>query len=126
LLSGISCLTAGASITVVLYQQRSQLRVTAEQIAGGSATAGKRTFVAKGCGSCHAIGEGTNGSGKVGPALDGIAVRSELAGQLANTPDNMRRWIQHPQRIIPGSGMPETGLSDTETRDVAAFLYTLT
>jgi cytochrome c1 len=37
----------------------------------------------------------------------------------------MVRWLKDPQSIVPGNVMPNTGLSDKDARDVAAYLYTL-
>lgn len=114
-----------ASIILLELQDRSQSRMVAEQLAGGSATAGKVAFQQAGCGGCHAISLTPGADGAVGPALDGIATRAELAGRLANTPENMRRWLRHPQQIAPGNGMPDTGLTDRQARDISAYLYTL-
>jgi cytochrome c len=50
-------------------------------------------------------------------------MRQYLAGRLPNTPDNMARWIQHPQSISPGNVMPELGVGDAEARDIVAYLY---
>jgi len=63
--------------------------------------------------------------GLVGPPLDHIASRAYVAGTLRNTPDNLRAWVQHPQRIHHPSAMPEMGMSDQDARDVSAYLYTL-
>jgi len=114
-----------ASVVVLMWQDRTQASVTAGQLTGGSARIGKRTFVQAGCGGCHAIQLVAGAEGQVGPPLATIATRAELAGHLANTPDNMKRWIQHPQQVAPGSGMPDVGLTDQQTRDIAAYLYTL-
>ena len=61
----------------------------------------------------------------VGPPLNSIAVRGYLAGHLSNSPDNMMKWIEHPQRIDPQVVMPEMGVTDQDARDISAYLYTL-
>jgi cytochrome c2 len=38
----------------------------------------------------------------------------------------MMVWIQHPQRVSPGTAMPELGVTAADSRDMAAFLYTRT
>jgi cytochrome c1 len=63
--------------------------------------------------------------GQVGPALDKVARRAFLAGDQPNDPTHMIAWVQHPQAMRPGVGMPELGLGDQEARDLAAYLYTL-
>jgi cytochrome c1 len=62
----------------------------------------------------------------VGPPLDGIALRAMLAGRLENKPGNLKRWIDEPQSIAPGTAMPDLFLTARERRDIAAFLYTRT
>ena len=63
--------------------------------------------------------------GRVGPPLEKIARRAYLAGILPNTYDNMVLWLQAPQKVAPGSAMPDTGLSRAEAEDIAAYLYAL-
>lgn len=78
-----------------------------------------------GCGNCHAIPGIATATGVVGPPLSGIGKRVFLAGLLPNTPDNMLRWLRVPQEVIPNNGMPNTGLSESDARDVAAYLARL-
>jgi cytochrome c len=61
----------------------------------------------------------------VGPPLVAIAVRTYLAGELPNTPANMQEWIRHPRVVEPRTAMPDTGVTDGDARDIAAYLYTL-
>ena len=63
-------------------------------------------------------------TGIVGPPLDGIAVRAIIGGHLANTPDNMQRWIRDPQHVAPGTAMPDLHVGEARRRDITAFLYT--
>jgi cytochrome c2 len=78
-----------------------------------------------GCGSCHAI-EGVPGAGgRVGPALAGLSARIHLAGRVPNTPANLAEWIRHPQRIDPGTAMPDTGVTEGDAGHMVAYLYTL-
>lgn len=34
------------------------------------------------------------------------------------------RWIRDPQAVVPGNVMPQMGLSERDTRDIAEYLYT--
>jgi cytochrome c oxidase assembly factor CtaG/cytochrome c2 len=97
----------------------------AEAVTGGNASAGQAAIGKYGCGSCHTIPGIRAANATVGPPLDRIARRHYLGGHLTNTPDNMIKWIQHPQVIDPKNAMPELGLGDQDARDIAAFLYTL-
>jgi cytochrome c1 len=63
--------------------------------------------------------------GVVGPALSGLGNRSYVAGVLPNTPSNLEYWIQHPHSVQPRTIMPEMNVSDSDGKDIAAYLYTL-
>lgn len=75
------------------------------------------------CGACHEIAGVQGANGKVGPPLSTFADRTMIAGVLPNTPENLVRWLRHPQAVVPGNAMPDVGLSDSQARDVAAYLY---
>jgi cytochrome c len=76
-------------------------------------------------GSCHIIPGIIGARGKVGPSLEGIASRSYVAGELPNQPVNLARWIQHPHSIHRGSLRPELGVTEAQSRDIAAYLYSV-
>ncbi len=78
-----------------------------------------------GCGSCHVIPGISGAEGAVGPRLTHLSQRSFLAGELPNTPENLILWIQHPQKVKPGTAMPEMGVSDADARNIAAYLYSM-
>jgi cytochrome c1 len=92
-------------------------------VAGGSVADGRRLIASYGCGACHAIPGIPGADALAGPPLDRFYERSYIAGQLANTADNLIQWIQDPQRIEPGTAMPNLGVSPDEARDMAAYLY---
>ena len=61
----------------------------------------------------------------VGPNLSHVGSRRYIAaGVLANTPDNLARWIQNPPAVKPGALMPVLGLTPDEARALAAYLTT--
>jgi cytochrome c len=97
----------------------------AERLTGGSVPRGRTAVGKYGCAACHTIPGIDGATANVGPPLDKVAVRQFLGGRLPNTPDNMIKWIQHPQSVDPKNVMPELGVSDRDARDLAAFLYTL-
>lgn len=91
---------------------------------GGDPNRGAQVINMKQCGACHVI-PGINGAaGLVGPPLFSFARRTYVAGEVANTPDNLVRWVMNPQSVEPHTAMPNLGLSEQQARDVAAFLYT--
>lgn len=86
---------------------------------------GAGLIVRVGCGSCHIIPGITGAHGLVGPPLDHMGRRIFIAGLLRNTPENMTLWIMHPQSVVRGNAMPEMGLSEPDSKDIAAYLATL-
>jgi cytochrome c2 len=93
-------------------------------VAGGNPDRGAADIETFGCGRCHEINGIRDADGKVGPPLTNIVERSFIAGEVANTPDNMVRWIRNPQSIEPNTAMPNLGISDSAARNIAAYLYT--
>lgn len=92
---------------------------------GGDAQRGQAAIQDYGCDACHTIPGIRSANALVGPPLTGWAGRHYISGRLANTPDNLIRWIQYPQAIEPGTAMPNMGVTDQDARDIAAYLYTL-
>lgn len=98
---------------------------TERTIAGGDAERGREALVDYGCGSCHAIPGVPGADAQVGPALDRLAERQVIAGNLPNEPRNLIRWIRDPQGVDPGNLMPDLGVSEEDARAIAAYLYEL-
>ena len=124
-LAGTALLAGVASVVVLERQDQERARATAEQLTGGRVEDGEKAIRRFGCGACHQIRGIDGADGRVGPSLNGIALRAEIAGRLVNRPDNLVRWLRHPQEVVPGNGMPDMSITDLEARDIAAYLYTL-
>lgn len=124
LLAGLILLVALAGIAYEYVHQRTRLREHAAAEVGGDPRRGEALFIQYGCGSCHSLENVRTATGMVGPPLDGIALRTIVAGHLANNPDNMEHWIRDPQHVSPGTAMPDLGVGETDARDITAFLYT--
>ncbi len=92
---------------------------------GGNPEAGKQHIIRYGCNGCHSIPGVRDAKGLVGPPLDHMANRVYVAGELPNTTNHLMQWIEHPHEIHPKTAMPEMGVSDSDARDIAAYLYTL-
>jgi cytochrome c2 len=107
-----------------LIDERRDIRVHAAAITAGDPVRGEAMFIQYGCGSCHGLKHVRKATGMVGPPLDGIAVRAIIAGKLANSPENLQRWIREPQAVTPGTAMPDLHVGERDARDIAAFLYT--
>lgn len=91
----------------------------------GDAGRGRLALTQYACSACHTIPGITGSSPQVGPPLKGLARRSLIAGKLANTPDNLVRWLRHPQAVKPLTAMPDLGVTEEHARDMAAYLATL-
>jgi cytochrome c oxidase subunit II len=86
---------------------------------------GQKIFERTACINCHAVA-GTVANGRFGPDLTHLMSRDTIAsGAAPNTPENLRRWIQDPSVIKPGSKMPAMGLSDPDLKAVTSYLETL-
>ncbi len=103
----------------------SDVRAAAQLTNGGDAREASREIRSYGCNTCHQISGVPGARGLIGPPLDGIRDRYYIAGELPNTPDNLMRWIQHPRQVEPHTAMPEMGVTEQDSRDIAAYLYTL-
>jgi cytochrome c len=124
ILVGVLLVVALAGIVYDYADQRSRMRMHAAAATSGDPERGEALFIQYGCGSCHSIKNVRTATGMVGPPLDGVALRVILAGHLANTPDNMQKWIRDPQHVSPGTAMPDLNVGAGDARDITAFLYT--
>jgi cytochrome c2 len=91
----------------------------------GDARRGAMLISQFGCGTCHVVPGIGSATGNVGPPLSRIGNRAYIAGVLANTPENMERWLMKPQEVVPGNAMPDLGLSERDARDLTAYLDSL-
>ena len=74
------------------------------------------------CGTCHAIPGVAASQGRFAASLDGYGRRSYIAGRVQNEPATLARWIVDPATIVPGTLMPNMGVSPADARDMAAYL----
>jgi cytochrome c oxidase subunit 2 len=101
-------------------QEQSQPAAASETISQG-----RRIFETTACVNCHTVA-GTAAKGRFGPDLTHLMSRDTIAsGAAANTPDNLRRWIQNPNVIKPGCLMPAMNLEDPQLDAIAAYMETL-
>jgi cytochrome c1 len=77
------------------------------------------------CGSCHLIPGVPAARSSTAVTLQAFGRRSYIAGRVANTPDMLQRWIRQPQALVPGTLMPDLGVSEVDARDIAAYLGAL-
>ena len=123
-MGGIVAALAIIGVALDAADERRDLRLHAAASTGGDPVRGEAMFIQYGCGSCHGLKHVRKATGAVGPPLDGIAVRTIIGGKLDNTPDNLQAWIRDPQRISPGTAMPDLHVGQRDARDISAFLHT--
>lgn len=97
---------------------------TASVMVGGDARRGKEAISRGGCDTCHTIPGVRGAAGTIGPPLTQVARRSYVAG-APNTPERLVEFLRHPRRTRPGTPMPDMNLTESDARDIAAYLYTL-
>jgi cytochrome c len=119
------CLGLALSFTACDRLPQKEVEQAATLTNGGDARQGQTKIRQYGCNACHQIDGVPGANGLVGPPLTGVRERYYIAGELANTPDNLMRWIQHPREVEPHTAMPEMGVTEQDSRDIAAYLYTL-
>jgi cytochrome c2 len=119
----IACSVAAVIILFVACEKR--LYQNAAAMTGGDPAHGKEALRRYGCDTCHTIPGVRGADALVGPPLNRMASRSYIGGVMPNTPANMIQWIQHPREVDRLTAMPDLGVTDSDARDIAGYLYTL-
>jgi cytochrome c1 len=122
-------LCAGGAVAALLavllmtgYSATKELQV-ARALTGGEAGRALPLLRRYGCAGCHEIPGVPGADGRVGPPLGEFRQRVFIAGVLPNNASNLVKWLVDPTAIHARSAMPQTGISESEARDVAAYLY---
>ncbi|WP_203332518.1 cytochrome c oxidase subunit II [Planococcus beigongshangi] len=98
-----------------------------------TAQAGEELFGLEGasCIGCHAV-SGTAPAGMPGPNLATFGDRNRVAGFMEHTEENIKKWIQDPQKHKPGNLMPDAktlnggeDFTEEELDALAAYLMSL-
>jgi len=95
----------------------------ARVMTGGDPDRAPAIFRRYGCAGCHTISGIPGADGQAGAPLTDLSKRVYIAGVLENRPDNLVAWIVSPQRFSPQTAMPQSGISEQDARDLAAYLY---
>ena len=94
-------------------------------IPGADPERGRALIAEYGCGSCHFVEGVTGANGLVAPPRENFANRTLLAGTFPNVPRFLVPWLVDPPDLKPETAMPDLGVSGSEARDIASYLYTL-
>lgn len=93
--------------------------------APGDAKAGRTAIERYQCGACHTIPGIAGARGLVGPPLTAYRHRVYIAGKFPQEPALLARWIRDAPSLAPQTAMPNVGVTDTDARDIVAYLYQL-
>ena len=90
-----------------------------------SQSRGQQIFLSGTCVMCHTVA-GTPARGTVGPNLTHVASNKTIAaGSLANTRENLARWVTDSQSVKPGTRMPPHTLAPEDLEAVLDYLESL-
>ena len=95
------------------------------RLTGGNPEIGRKQLSEHSCVSCHTIPGIPNGTGTIAPSLASWSKQEKIAGVCPNTPENLEAWIRNPGRLKAGTSMPDMNVSLQDSRDIAAYLYSL-
>jgi cytochrome c oxidase subunit II len=102
-----------------------QKRPAQQEFSDPAASEGQTVFMHNACINCHTIA-GTAATGRFGPDLTHLASRDTIAsGPFRNSPENLRKWIDDPNSMKPGSLMPSMHLNSHDLDVITAYLTQL-
>jgi cytochrome c len=114
---------SAAFVTTSVVRDNHTRAAIARMMTGGDPDRAPAIFRRYGCAGCHTISGIPGADGQAGAPLTELSKRVYIAGVLENRPDNLVAWIVSPQRFSPQTAMPQSGISEREARDLAAYLY---
>ena len=91
----------------------------------GDPEVGRQALHQHACNACHTIPGVTGSQTHVGPGMQGFGLRTNIAGVLPHTAENLERWLREPHAVKPGTAMPAMGVSAQDARHIAAYLQGL-
>ena len=122
----MKCLAAARLASVLLAAASlwplSGCDTASETTADRQAQHGRELLARYHCGSCHTIPGVSAAQGQVTTSLVAYGRRSYIAGRVANESGTLARWIADPASVVPGTLMPNMGVSADDARDMAIYL----
>lgn len=75
------------------------------------------------CTGCHRVPGVTAAITHVGPPLNNISEQKFLVGLLPMNPRTLKQWIRFPERIKPGTTMPNLNVAEQHAQLMVEYLY---
>jgi cytochrome c len=120
-LASISC----AFMSACEEGPREAHETSARGQAAGDPRLGQKLMAQYQCTACHAIPDVAGPFGGMGPTLARFGRRSYIAGHIPNDARQLSAWLRSPQALVPGTAMPDLGVSEADASDMAAYLLSL-
>ena len=122
---GIGSVFLASAILMAAWMTRPDWSSRGSSPSLGDPDRGRALVMRYGCLSCHTVPDVSGPEGLVGPSLDKMGKRDYIAGRFPNEEIRMTLWLQNPQRLKPGTMMPNLNVGERDGRDMAAYLATL-
>jgi cytochrome c1 len=117
------CLIAVVAVAGNGFRDGKKRSDRATRLVDGNPDKAVDVMIRYGCGACHQIPGVRMPGGLAAQPLNGFFERRYIGGTVENTPSNLVGWIVNPKAYNARTAMPVTGISESEARDVAAYLY---
>lgn len=63
--------------------------------------------------------------GTIAASLEHWSWRRTFLDKYPNTPANLEKWLENPSCLKPGTSMPDMDVSPQNSRDMAAYLFSI-
>lgn len=104
--------------------ERNQQRIPLRPSGDGPVARGEEVFASSLCTTCHGVAGVSKGT--FAPDLTHLASRTTIVGAtVKNTPANLKRWIEDPEKMKFGAHMPVLGVRGRQLDDLVAYLGSL-
>jgi mono/diheme cytochrome c family protein/predicted nuclease with TOPRIM domain len=90
---------------------------------GGSAQRGRKLVASVGCTGCHVVTEKDREVRKTDVPYDIAPELTKIGSKVS--PEWLYGWIKNPKQYNPNTTMPNLRLTDSEARDIVAYLVSL-
>jgi cytochrome c len=95
------------------------------RLTGGDPELGRKKLGQHSCVSCHIIPGVPRATGTSAPSLEHWYWRRTFLDTYPNTPANLEKWLETPSHRKPGSAMPDLNVNPQDSRDMAAYLFSI-